>query len=199
MSLELPSHPSLDHLKKQARRRLSKLRLENPAATLADALHETARDYGFSTWPQLKTHVVSLAPAPVNPFAGRWIANVDKSERHPLNEFQQATLEFEVAGDLVTIRHVAVETSGREERDTTIVLVDGQEHVVDRHGNGYVARWLAPSVLDVEARKYDRTVGRGTYEVSADGRTMTVSTAEQRIVLDRSERQRAIRRPVGPT
>jgi hypothetical protein len=112
---------------------------------------------------------------------------VEKSKRHPLNEFQHATLEFDVTGDVVTIRHIAVEASGREERDTNTVLVDGKAHVVDRHGNGYVARWLAPSILDVEARKYDRTVARGTYEVSADGRTMIVSTAEQRIVLDRLE------------
>jgi hypothetical protein len=184
MSRELPSRPNLEHLKKQARRRLSELQRENPAAKLADALHETARGYGFATWPQLKAHVASLEPA-VNPFTGRWTANVAKSKRHPLNTFQQATLEFDVAGDVVTIRHIAVEASGREERDTNTMLVDGKEHLVDRHGNGYVARWLAPSTLDVEARQHERTVARGTYEISADGQTMIVSTAEQRIVLDR--------------
>jgi ankyrin repeat protein len=72
MSLrELPARPNLDHLKRQARTLLEQRLASDPAATnrfeacgitaaeprLADALHATAREYGFATWPALKLHV----------------------------------------------------------------------------------------------------------------------------------------------
>ena len=72
MSLrELPARPNLEHLKKQARTLLQERLASDPRATtrfeacgiptaepkLADALHVTAREYGFDTWPALKLHV----------------------------------------------------------------------------------------------------------------------------------------------
>jgi len=61
MSSELPERPNLDHLKKQAKDRLTKLRQRAPAARLADAQHALAREYGFLTWAALKAHVESLS------------------------------------------------------------------------------------------------------------------------------------------
>jgi glyoxalase superfamily protein len=61
MSRYLPPHPHLDHLKKQAKELLHELRLQNPALKLADAQHAIAREYGFASWPKLKSHVESLA------------------------------------------------------------------------------------------------------------------------------------------
>jgi hypothetical protein len=51
-----------------------------------------------------------------------------------------------------------------------------------------VARWAGPRVLEVFDRKMGEDVGGGTYELSDDGRTLTVSSArgEQMIVLDRA-------------
>jgi hypothetical protein len=65
----LPEHPSLEHLKKQARRRLRALRERAPAARLADAQLQLAREHGFTCWRQLKAFV-DQAPGPAaSPYA----------------------------------------------------------------------------------------------------------------------------------
>jgi hypothetical protein len=64
MSRELPVHPNLDHLKKQARRLLRELRESSPESRLADAQHEIAQEYGFASWPQLKARVDAFAERP---------------------------------------------------------------------------------------------------------------------------------------
>ena len=60
MSPDLPTRPSLEHLKKQARERLRELQVRVPDAQLADAQHEIAREYGFASWPKLKAHIQAL-------------------------------------------------------------------------------------------------------------------------------------------
>jgi hypothetical protein len=57
MSRDLPPNPNLEHLKKQAKALLDKLRQRNADATLVDAQHALAREYGFPSWPKLKAHV----------------------------------------------------------------------------------------------------------------------------------------------
>jgi ankyrin repeat protein len=59
-SRSLPDAPSLDWLRKQAKRRLAQLRAANPAAQLADAQFDLAKQYGFSSWRTLKAHIDSL-------------------------------------------------------------------------------------------------------------------------------------------
>ena len=77
MSLALPAKPNLEFLRKQAKELLAQLQQGDPAAAerfralalpdtpanarLADAQHAIAREYGFASWPRLKTHVESLA------------------------------------------------------------------------------------------------------------------------------------------
>lgn len=72
----LPTSPSLEHLRKQAKDLLHDFERDDPAAVarlrgeaslprsarpkLADAQHAIAREYGFSSWPALKQHVESL-------------------------------------------------------------------------------------------------------------------------------------------
>ena len=56
----LPESPSLDWLKKQAKRRLAELRKTDPDARLSDAQLNIAREYGFSSWRALKAHIDSL-------------------------------------------------------------------------------------------------------------------------------------------
>ena len=58
--LSLPDNPNLDWLRKQAKRRLAELREANTDAQLADAQFELAKQFGFSSWRALKTHVDSL-------------------------------------------------------------------------------------------------------------------------------------------
>jgi hypothetical protein len=49
---DLPPHPSLEHLRKQA-----KTRRRERGIGLSRAQYEIARDYGFSSWPRLVHHV----------------------------------------------------------------------------------------------------------------------------------------------
>jgi len=51
MSQHLPSQPSLEYLKKQARHRLRDLQQQNPSSKFADALHAIAREHGFGPPP----------------------------------------------------------------------------------------------------------------------------------------------------
>jgi hypothetical protein len=98
----------------------------------------------------------------------------------------------------VTITDVGVNASRQEEHGKNTIQADGREHP---SGNGYVlmARWLGSHVLETIAKKDGQIVGRGTYEISADGKTLTVSAKdasanahgwqtdfEQVIVLDRT-------------
>ena len=59
MPRDLPDRPNLEHLKNQAKTLLRELRQRDANASLADALHALARDYGFASWPKLKAHVES--------------------------------------------------------------------------------------------------------------------------------------------
>ncbi len=172
MSRALPAHPNLEHLKHQAKELLPDLQRRQPDAKLADALHAIAREYGFRTWPELKAHV-ALKP---NPLAGTWTANLAKSARHPLHPFQRATLQFVVIGETVTITNTGVDPSGREERGEHTIQADGREHLMPG-GGGYAvtARWLGSHTLETVATRNGRIVGQGTYEVSPDGHTLTVS------------------------
>ncbi len=53
----LPVGPSLDHLKKEAKRLQVALKEKQPQTKLALAQLQLARDYGFSSWRALKAHV----------------------------------------------------------------------------------------------------------------------------------------------
>src|SRR5579864_1269219 len=71
MSRELPAKPNLEHLKNQAKEllekfeqgdsqakeRLGAIRWTGARPKLADALHEIAREYGFTSWAKLKERV----------------------------------------------------------------------------------------------------------------------------------------------
>ena len=57
----LPDNPSLEWLRKEAKRRLADLRDGDPAAQLADAQRDVARAYGFASWRKLKAHVDALS------------------------------------------------------------------------------------------------------------------------------------------
>jgi hypothetical protein len=132
----------------------------------------------------------------MNPFNGTWVANIEKSRRHPNHQFQSATLTFEVSGDVVSMTHAGVNMAGKYESGTSVLHADGQEHPVSVHAPGVVAltKWAGTRVLESQARKDGHVVGTGTYAVSADGKTLTATVAgtdaagaafEQVIVFDR--------------
>ena len=61
----LPEHPSLEHLKKQAKDLLH----AGGATRLAEAQRLVAREYGFASWAKLKAHVESFVADPRKAFA----------------------------------------------------------------------------------------------------------------------------------
>lgn len=84
MPQNLPQHPSLEHLKKQAKALLRDFELGKPQALerfrafamqenpsvhpqLSDAQLVVAREYGFTSWPKLKEHVDQLAEQELAP------------------------------------------------------------------------------------------------------------------------------------
>ena len=54
---KLPERVSLEHLKKLAKHRLRELQRTDPAAKLAFAQLELAREYGFSSWRSLRARI----------------------------------------------------------------------------------------------------------------------------------------------
>ncbi|HZS61245.1 MAG TPA: hypothetical protein VFA43_18355, partial [Gemmatimonadaceae bacterium] len=64
MSRELPAQPNLEHLRKQAKTLLREWRRQDAGTLrqLADAQHDIAQQYGFSTWAKLKEHVEAANP-----------------------------------------------------------------------------------------------------------------------------------------
>lgn len=58
--LPLPDAPSLEWLRKQAKRQLTELRQRDAAAQLTDAQFDLAKQYGFASWRALKAHIDSL-------------------------------------------------------------------------------------------------------------------------------------------
>jgi hypothetical protein len=180
----LPSHPNLEHLRKQAKALLPELQQRDPNARLADAQHAIARKYGFTSWPQLKARIE--AEGFLSPFRGEWIANLAKSRRHRSNQFHAARICIAVDGDVLAITHWFVDDSGRKHSADQIVHADGNSHDL---GQGYAltAGWAGAHVLETVATRHGVEVGRGRYEVTPDGRTLIISNAEQKIVMDRKE------------
>jgi len=185
MSRNLPARPNLEYLKNEAKDRLDDLRLADPRAQLADAQYALAREYGFASWPALKTHMDSLVVEVQNPIAGSWIANVAQSKRHPSNQFRSARIHFTVRGSTVEIVDEFVDESGKAVRGRNTIEADG----VERAGrNGYaIGATLGPRGLETVAKQRGEVIGRATYAVSADGRTLTIvdHSADSLIVLDR--------------
>jgi hypothetical protein len=174
MSRTLPARPNLEHLKNQARSRLVDMQRHDPAAQLSDALHATAREYGFSSWPMLKEHVGSIrAEEGESPFAGLWKADPDSPEP-VLRLCDAATLQFVVDTDRVTLSDTVLERSGDEVSSSYTLRVSGESQQVD-HGYVMVANWRGARVLEVSVARDGLHVMRVTYTVSDDGRRLTLS------------------------
>jgi hypothetical protein len=190
MSRELPRQPNLEYLRKEAKELLDQLQQRNPSAQLADAQHALARDYGFASWPQLKTHVeLVLRPAALmtanhSPLAGTWVVNIAKSMRHPDNPFVRVTMQIEVDGNVITITDVVVDAAGDEVKTTNTIHADGVEYPAP-YGYAMRSKWRDPRSVEWAATKNGVPEGAGSYEVSADGKTLTLTAGDHVFVFDR--------------
>lgn len=180
----LPARPDLEHLKKQAKQALAERRRSDPAAKLADAQRDLAREYGFRSWADFKAEVLAAASAVEasavvpGPFPGEWIADLARCGTGT-DRLRSARLHFEIVGDTVTIRHIAVRADGAQDHGAHTLRVDGQPRPASGLG-GYelTARWDGAYALETRAVQRGVTVGRGRYEITPDGRTLTVSSVE---------------------
>jgi hypothetical protein len=92
----LPAHPSLEHLRKEAKQQLGLLRKRAASAQLTDAQLLVARTYGFTSWRALKLEVdarrtaLGLAPPLIladmlpgrRPAARRaWVPDAEQAEQ----------------------------------------------------------------------------------------------------------------------
>ena len=186
MSRNLPARPNLEFLKKEAKDLLDELRRADSSAQLSDAQFALSRDYGFDSWPKLRSYVESIAAAsPDHPLAGGWIANVAKSKRHPANPFKSGRIHLTINGNSVDIVDEFVDESGKSVRGRNHLDVDGVER---SRGNGHSASasWI-PGGLAAVDKQGGQVIGRATYVVSTDGLTLIISDdgGETLIVLDR--------------
>ena len=109
----------------------------------------------------------------MHPLAGTWIADVDRSRRDANHQFQQATIRFEVTGTSVSLAYGGINAGGRQEHGRQTLHADGREHPLAEAPEVLAVATLEPRALRTAAFKGRNTIGRASYEVSEDGRTMT--------------------------
>jgi hypothetical protein len=128
-------------------------------------------------------------PATANPFVGDWTANLAKSKQDPNYQFQSVTLRVAVAGDTVSMASELVNASGQKQQAAETFRTDGTETPGTLNpGVILVARWVGSHVLATIAKKDGRRFGLVTYEVSDDGKTLTLRSSgavEHVIVFER--------------
>ena len=132
----------------------------------------------------------------MHPLHGTWIANLSKSTRHANHQFQNATMRFDVGTGTVVLSYEGVNASGKHESSTQTIHADGQERPVPGAPGIVAISTLEPRRLETLAMRDDVTLGRGTYEVDEEGRTLTATVSgidasgkpfDQVIVFDRGE------------
>jgi len=130
-----------------------------------------------------------------NSLIGTWIANIERSKRHPNHLFKNAKLRFSITDNVVTMTYSGVNASGAEENGSTVFHPDGKEHpLAALQGAVEVSRWVNPQKLQTVVTQNGKVIGESTFEVSADGKTLTATIKgadasgadfEQIIVCDR--------------
>jgi hypothetical protein len=131
----------------------------------------------------------------MHPLSGTWVVNIEKSRRHANHQFASATMTFAVGAGEVVLTYEGINASGKHEASTQTIHADGVEHAIPE-APGYAAlSTLGERRLESLGKKDGAVLGRGCYEVSEDGRTMTATVSgidgaghafDQVIVFDRA-------------
>jgi hypothetical protein len=124
-----------------------------------------------------------------NLFVGKWTSNFSKSKLPSNYQYRSLALQFAVVFDTVTIGSRLITTSGQDQTVTELFHMDGKEHPGTLSpGVVLVARWVNSRMIETSGKKDGQDVGVITYEISADGKTLTErlsNTPEQVLVFDR--------------
>ena len=135
------------------------------------------------------TQEVGGRVATTNPFVGHWVADVSQSRLDSKMPLKAADLEIAVNGNIVKLASSLTLLSGQTLSETETLRADGTETAATlTPGVTHVANWVGPQVLALIARKGDQNIALITYEVSADGQTLTARTSglvEQMMVFRR--------------
>jgi len=131
----------------------------------------------------------------MHPLSGTWVANLAASRRHANHQFEKATMTFTIDDGEVVLAYEGINASGKHEASTQTIHADGREHATPE-APGFVAlSTLGERRLESMGKKDGTILGRGTYEVSEDGQTMTATVSgidaagkpfDQVIVFDRA-------------
>ena len=102
----LPAQPSLEHLRKEAKQRLAKLRNLAQSAQLGEAQLLVAREYGFPSWSVLKAEVERRArlprPAPTPPSLDQRPARRAALAEWDGNRLESVCFQFVALGMILT-------------------------------------------------------------------------------------------------
>ena len=125
-----------------------------------------------------------------SPFAGRWSADLSQSRLDPKMAIKGADVTISVSGNVITLANSVVMPSGETIQEREILRADGTETAATQTGVVHVANWLGSHDFALITRKGNQNLALITYEVSADGRTLTTRTSgliEQMVIFKRRE------------
>ena len=127
--------------------------------------------------------------------AGQWRANLSKSQLHMNHQFKSLSMHFTITESTVLLTFTGVNMSGQQESGTRELHPDGKDYPVPQAPDIVeTTRWIGSNTLESVARKDGKVIGEGSYQVSADGKTLSARVKgidgsgapfEQVIVFDR--------------
>ena len=119
----------------------------------------------------------ALAPAPQ--FQGHWTADVAASRFNGSVVVTAASLDFAITPETVSLTDQVTDGSGREiGTGTTVLRTDGKPYPHDQllPGLTVVCQWKSALLLYTVLTRRNGIVDHVTYEVSENGRTLTLRT-----------------------
>ncbi|MGC1644472.1 MAG: hypothetical protein WA741_01480 [Candidatus Sulfotelmatobacter sp.] len=114
-----------------------------------------------------------------DPFDGTWKLNPEKSQFDPNHRPSNATMRWECTSDGYTMTAEGIARDGSVVREKPAIFVpDGKDYEVPGL-SGFTAAVSRPSpnVLEVESKNIGGMVGKASYVVSEDGKTLTTSVS----------------------
>ena len=124
-----------------------------------------------------------------SPFVGSWSADLSQSRLDPRLPLKGADITFSVTGNIVTLASSVVMPGGKTIQERETFRADGTETAATlRPDVVHVANWVGSHVLALISKKGNQNLALITYQVSADGQTLTARNSgliEQVVVFKR--------------